>query len=319
MRAAGEKASSPGKSGESVKVAGTARFIARNLLIASREPRCAALVPPGSEELHRRLLATAEEKWFLQAAQRQFFRAAFRAVVDWLLPGIVLHYLARKRCLEDWVRRETGHDGCRQVVVLGAGLDTLAGRLSHERPGVRFVEMDRRPALRIKEEALASAEAKPPNLGFLVADIGCEPLKRTLGQNSMFDPAAPTLFVAEGLCMYLPPARVESLLAEAAALGTEDGPNVFAFTFMEAREDGDIRFRRSHPLVRWWLRWQGEPFRWAISPDELPAFLARAGWWVRELVSADDLRARYLLPAGLRDAPLAVGEWLVLAETIAKS
>ena len=111
--------------------AGTARFIARSLLIASREPAYAALLPAGSGDFCARLLVAAGDQKFVRAAASRVLRAAFQTAVDFLLPGIIPHYLARKRCLEDWLRRACLSPGpagghCRQVVVLGAGLDTLA-------------------------------------------------------------------------------------------------------------------------------------------------------------------------------------------------
>ena len=241
----------------------------------------------------------------MRAGGYAWFRSIFLAGVDFLLPGIVAHYLARKRCLEDWLRVTS----CRQVVVLGAGLDTLAWRWCVERPGVRFIEVDRPDALRVKTRALGGPT--PSNLTFLCADVGREALARILEKDAAFDPAVPTLFIAEGLCMYLTLARVRALFAEIAASG---GPRVLAFTFMEGRADGRIKFRRSHPLVDRWLRWQGEPFQWSFPPDEIAGLLNETGWRGPELVGPDALRDRYLTPAGLRDAPLAAGEWLALTQ-----
>ena len=289
---------------QAAKAAGTARFIARCLLVASWEPRYAALCPAGVGERCRRLLMASGDRAFVRAAGSRYFRSVFHAMVDFLLPGIVAHYLARKRCLEDWLRNTP----CRQVVVLAAGLDTLAWRLCGELPDIHFVEVDRPAGLRIK--TLALSQDAPPNLTFLAADLASESPARILEQDRAFDPDAPTLFIVEGLSMYLPPARVRSLLKEIAAPG---GSRVLACTFMEKRADGRIRFRRSHWLVGWWLRWQGEPFRWSLAPDGSAAFLAECGWHARELASAEILRDHYLTPAGLRDAPLAAGEWLTLA------
>ena len=189
-------------------------------------------------------------------------------------------------------------------------MDTLAWRCSGEWPDARFFELDRTAVLRVKAQALRDA---PPNLALLAADLAYESPVRILERDRAFDPAAPTLFIAEGLSMYLTPSRIQSLLAELSAPG---GPRQLAFTFMEGRADGRIKFRRSHGLVDRWLRWQGEPFRWSLPPSEAAIFLAGTGWHLRELVSADDLRRCYLTPAGLRDAPLAAGEWLALANNI---
>lgn len=313
MSAAQDPTANPGRTPP--RPAGTTRFITRNLLVASYDQRYDTLLPANSRELSERLLLAAGDRWFVRMAQNRVFRAIFRPAVRLLLPRIVPHYLARKRCLEEWLLRACDQDGCRQVVILGAGLDTLAWRLHASRPGLSFIELDRPPALDIKAAAMTAAGTQRHNLSFLPADLGDETLAEALHRSPGFDAALPTFFLAEGLLMYLTPERVRALFFEIAALGTAGVSHRFAFTFMEAHPDGWIGFRHSNPIVTWWLRRQGEPFRWSQAPDTLAAFLEPLGFTLRELVSGDGLRARCLIPAGLRDLPLAVGECLAFAQT----
>lgn len=308
-----------GRNGETAAVVGTSRFITRCLLAASHEERYAPLLPAENRLFYERLLRASGDRWFVRAAGNRLLRAAFLTVVGYLLPGIVAHYLARKRGLEDWLRSACDPDGsaggCRQVVVLGAGLDPLAWRLHAQRPDLAFIELDRPPALHVKDTAMTSAGPTRQNLTLLPADLADETLTAALKRHARFDPAARTLFLAEGLLMYLPPERVQSLCREIAALAAAPARHRFAFTFMESRADGRIGFRRSHPAVGWWLHRQDEPFRWSQAPAALASLLEPLGLELRELVSGDTLRTRYLVPAGLSDAPLAMGEWLACAQT----
>src|ERR1700734_3172400 len=60
-----------------------------------------------------------------------------------LVPGMMQHFLFRKLLIESELHRfmsETG--GAGQVVVLGAGLDTLAFRMAGKYPAARFFEID---------------------------------------------------------------------------------------------------------------------------------------------------------------------------------
>lgn len=95
----------PAEPGDSEAAAGTTRFITRCLLAATSERRYAALLPENSRDLLERLLRAAGDEGFVRRAKSRVFRAVFRALVGFVLPGILPHYLARKRCLEDWVRR----------------------------------------------------------------------------------------------------------------------------------------------------------------------------------------------------------------------
>jgi O-methyltransferase involved in polyketide biosynthesis len=122
-----------------------------------------------------------------------------------------------------------------------------------------------------------------------------------------FDPAQKTLWIAEGLLMYLPEAMVANLLGSAAAISQRGSR--FAFTFMEPRRDGRIRFRKQTKLVDWWLNWRGEPFVWGLERNHISRLASP--WTVDRVLDENDLRALDSSPA---DFPLAAGELICLAE-----
>ncbi len=101
-------------------------------------------------------------------------------------------------------------DGCRQVVVLAAGLDTRAFRLAWP-AGTRLFELDVADVLAFKEPVLARANAAPTaERHVITADLRDDwtvPL-RAAG----FDPSQSTAWLAEGILMYLPEADRDTLL-----------------------------------------------------------------------------------------------------------
>jgi methyltransferase (TIGR00027 family) len=318
----GGSTAEPDVSKERVVSAGTARLITRSLLIASYDRRYTPLIPAESTGLTRELLCATGDRWFVRAATSSAFRAACRCAAAICLPGIILHYIARKQCLEQWVHSvcdfgQNSADICRQIVMLGAGLDTLGWRLHRQAPALTILEVDRPAALRVKLTAMKGQFARQQNLTFIAADLGVESLTEALARAPAFKSGLPTLFLAEGLLMYLAPERVASLFREIAAFGRPGVPVYLAFTFMEEPTDGRIGFRHSSGLVDWWLRRKGEPFLWAHDPQKLAQFLEQKGLHLHELAAADTLRIRYLEPAGLPDARLAMGEWLAFAQTTA--
>ncbi len=160
---------------------------------------------------------------------------------------------------------------------LGAGLDTLGVRLASERPELRVVEIDHPATLAVKrsvvEKKLASGR---PILA--EADLSRDDANGSLLPAGVIDRSLSTVFIAEGLLMYLPEARVRSLLRE---LATATNPASWVvFSFMVEREDGAIGFEPRSALVSWWLSMKDEPFCWSLDSARAEHFARELGWSV---------------------------------------
>jgi methyltransferase (TIGR00027 family) len=283
----------------------TARLIARCTLLAARTPALQPLVPEGATgSLEKFLAASDGGGWFDFALRRSWGRALLFAGERAMLPGIITHYLARKRWIEGRVAAALDA-GCEQLVVLGAGFDTLAWRMASAHPRVQGFELDHPATQRVKAAALAPEK----NLALLPADLGRVLPSAALRAAPRFDPKRRTCFVAEGLLMYFPEARVREILSDLARLPAAE----IIFTFMAPGADGRAAFRGGSAAIGAWLRLRREPFAWALNPERLENFLRPLGLRVRALVGAPELRAEILAPAGLAAAPLAEGEHLCLA------
>lgn len=282
----------------------TARLIACCTLLAASDPVRLALVPPGAEALLAALLAAdGNGGWFNFALRHAWTRATLGALERLTLPGIITHYLARKRWIEAMTRQALDR-GVTQFVVLGAGFDTLAWRLHRELPAVHFFELDHPATQSPKQRALGAAV----NLTFLPVDLAEDSPAAALRACPAFSPTKATLFIAEGLLMYFPETRVAALLRELAVLTRP--PVEMLFSFMAQASDGSISFRREHAAVGWWLRWRDEPFQWGIACAALPDFLRRGGLQLAALADHDVLRTEILAPLGLAGVTLARGECL---------
>jgi methyltransferase (TIGR00027 family) len=285
----------------------TARLIARCTLLAAREPSLRPLVPVGCiEPLEALLAAIGGGRWFGFALRHASLRALLLAGERAVLPGIVAHYLARKRWLEAHATAALAA-GCEQLVVLGAGFDTLAYRLHRAHPAVRFFELDHPATQRPKATALGSA----PNLTFLPADLSHVLPSAALRAAHRFEPTRRTCFIAEGLLMYFSESRVREILSDLA----RHPDSALAFSFMAPGPDGRAAFRGGSPAIGAWLRLRREPFAWALPPAELTPFLRPLGLQLREFAGAPELRAEILAPAGLSGLPLTEGEHHALAAT----
>ncbi len=122
------------------------------------------------------------------------------------------YFALRTRVLDDHLGY-AAHSGARQVVLLGAGLDTRALRLPWPE-GTVVYEIDQAPVLTFKQRVL---DALPPVPGAaerrtLAADVREDwagPLKE-----AGFDPSQRTAWLAEGLFLYLPAGAEARLLAD---------------------------------------------------------------------------------------------------------
>jgi methyltransferase (TIGR00027 family) len=293
------------------RASATARLIAAATVLCAHDPTAADLVPPAAAGWCDEFLSTSRaDRWLRASARLAAARAAWRLLERATHPGIVRHWMLRKRWIESRVRG-TIAAGASQVVVLGAGLDTLGVRLASERPDLRVVEIDHPATLAVKrsvvERTLASGG---PTLA--EADLSRDGASRSVLPVEAIDRSLSTVFLAEGLLMYLPEARVTSLLRELAM--ATDSRSWLVFSFMVEREGGAIGFEPRSAPVSWWLSMKGEPFRWSLDPARAEPFARELGWAVT--AHADSKVLAGLDTNADRPRPIAAGEEIIEATRV---
>ena len=295
------------------KPSATAYLIARSTYFLSRDHAVGYLVPERSAELSLRFIQSRRRsgKALERLANSKYFRVVASALERATIPGIKLHYALRKRYLEE-IARDALQGGIRQVVIVGAGFDTLALRLHESFPDSEFFEVDH-PATQREKRLVAEKHVSPgSNLHFVALDLARRNLEESLLAQTRYRSRADTLFIAEGLLMYLAPAEVDLLLQFVRRSGLQSR---IAFTFMETQKNGRIGFRRSSRLVDAWLRLRNESFKWGLSSEQAAGFLAERGFKLCEAVTAETLRNKYLSSVRSKNLPLAEGECICVAES----
>jgi methyltransferase (TIGR00027 family) len=136
------------------------------------------------------------------------FDAAFEHAELWIA--------LRTAEIDAQVRRFTReHARARQVVILGAGLDTRAARLAE--PGVRFFEVDHADSQAEKRERLGALDAYPRDAATYVScDFEREDFLARLCASG-FTASEPALVVWEGVVYYLSEAAVRATLRRIAS------------------------------------------------------------------------------------------------------
>ncbi len=278
----------------------------------SRDNVAGTLVPPESAELSAHFLEALPQpaRSVLRAVSAGALRPLGKLLERVTVPGIQLHYAVRKLHIEQTARRFI-REGGEQVVVLAAGFDTLAIRLAKEYPQVRFVEVDRAATQQHKTAALREL-APLDNLLFLPLELSSDRFVEALVSRAELNSSARTIFLAEGLLMYLSAASVEALFADVAQLAAPG--DLFVFTFMEPDDGGRVTFRNQGKAVNLWLSLRGEQFAWGMRRERIADFILPRGFRATEIATSEELRARYL-PHAL-SLPLAAGECVCVSERV---
>ncbi|WP_405395915.1 class I SAM-dependent methyltransferase [Streptomyces microflavus] len=147
----------------------------------------------------------------------------------------------RTRVLDDFLLQSVHTGGARQVVLLGAGLDSRAFRLDWP-PGCVIFEIDREEVLAFKHQVLDGLSAAPKAARVPVPmDLRADWAGALPGAG--FDPAAPSVWLVEGLLFYLPPAAETYLIDTVDRLSTAGSALAF-----EVKLDKDLLEYRDSPL-----------------------------------------------------------------------
>jgi methyltransferase (TIGR00027 family) len=284
----------------------TALLIAASLVLLHYDAKYSGLVSKTSADLYAHVLEkhSPQTRLFSNIVRQPWFRPIARLIERLTIPGILLHYALRKKCIRRLVRSALGN-GIAQVVILGAGFDPLSFELHQEFPTALFWEIDH-PATQ-RHKVRACSEIGTERVRFVAVDLSAAGLDTEALIRSEFDRAKRTFWIAEGLLMYFPADIIASLIK---TLGSLSAPgSQFAFTFMEKHWDGHIRFDSQAKLVDWWLRTRGEPFLWGSTRSELAEFTQ--SWRVIRFFDHNDLRE---MESERIDEVIAKGEVICLAE-----
>jgi methyltransferase (TIGR00027 family) len=276
----------------------------------SHEPEVAAVLPPGLAETNERLLRASGHlrAKHVRRLQSPRFRRLFYFIDSLGAQGQLLFVGVRKRLVADEAAAAIA-SGCRQLLVLGGGLDTLALRLAQEHPDLTLVELDHPASQHRKRDAVAQIGPLPPNLHLVPEDLATGDLADALHQVEAWDASRRTFTVAEAVFMYLDRDHVERTLRELHDSTGAGSSLLFSYLRRDAR--GRLLLGKRPRLAAMALAAGGEPLRWAVGEGELAHLLETTGWELA--VERYDLRQRYLAGSALAHRPLADVELYALA------
>lgn len=196
---------------------------------------------------------------------------------------------ARSRFAEDCLGRAVSR-GVRQVVILGAGLDTFALRNPHAPLGLRVFEVDHPVTQAWKRTRLQEVNlAIPAMLTFVPMDFTCQDLAHELAAAG-FQASEPAFFCWLGVVPYLQREAISSILELIASL---PGAEV-VFDYSEPLENYSLERRANVAAMAALTASVGEPWLSHFDPAKLARDLRQHGFNELEDIGRDDIAVRYL-------------------------
>ena len=199
-----------------------------------------------------------------------------------------LFIAARSRFSEDTMANCVAR-GVRQVVVLGAGLDTFALRNPYADLGLRVFEVDY-PATQLwkRDRIRAAGLSEPPSLVFASIDFERESLGEGLTRAG-FSVDAPAFFQWLGVVPYLTKDAVSSTLEFISKLPQAS----VVFDYAEPFQNYPAERRAFIMATAERAAASGEPFLSFFEPAELQELLRRAGFNEIEDLGAPEMAERF--------------------------
>ena len=195
---------------------------------------------------------------------------------------------ARSRIAQDALSAAVER-GIRQIVILGAGLDTFALRNPHGAPGIRIYEVDHPATQAWKIQRLAEARlALPPWLIFVPVDFERDDLAQELA-GAGFQQNTPAFFTWLGVTPYLTQDAIGSTLDYIASVPRSE----VVFDYMEPAEAFSEELRQLENARDQQLKKMNERSVSRFDPAAMAAILRSHGFSRGEDIDFQKIVSRF--------------------------
>lgn len=240
------------------------------------DPVAASLVPAPFTQLLRLMDGSRR--------RRKLMEPALRALSFGLMTHLELRTALLDAAVEDAVRA-----GVRQVVLLGAGLDSRAWRMS-ALAETDVIELDHPNTQQWKTERVSRRRPTARSVEFVAVDFERTTLGEALDASS-FRRDVPTMWIWEGVTSYLHPAAIEATvtaIAERSAPGSR-----LALTYVTPEV---LEATRMRPLIYPVFKLISEPLHGILSRERLRGLLEAHAFEVLQDELPSEAGARFGRP-----------------------
>lgn len=191
--------------------------------------------------------------------------AAYRRSIRAATFGLVDHNVLRTEAIDAHLLRAL-RSGARQLVILGAGMDARAWRLDALQDATVF-EIDHPATQQYKRDRVAG-KTPPTDIRYVSVDFEREQFTEKL-RSAGFLPMERSIWIWEGVTMYLPLAAVHETLGQLTLLAAEGSLLAMTYLVPDRFPFGAVG-RAAIPAL---FAAAGEPLKSTLEPSELASVL----------------------------------------------
>ena len=220
-----------------------------------------------------------------------------RIIRNWMIRLIerqgkgVIGALLCRTCFLDEALRQSPQHGIRQVVILGAGMDSKPYRRMVDE-SISFFEVDYPEIIHFKKKRVAQVLGQmPSNVFYIPIDFNTQSLQETIA-TSPYSHLEKTLFIWEGVTQYISQEAANKVFRY---ISDSAKGSILAFTYIvksfiddmdseTEKEKLDRKFRER--LKRMWIN--------GYDPGDLPGYLSDMNLQIMEDIGREEYKSRYL-------------------------
>jgi methyltransferase (TIGR00027 family) len=218
----------------------------------------------------------------------------FHRAFDRRYGGMNIEHHLRHRFYEDELA-EAHRRGVRQIVLVGAGYDSLSVRRAFE--GATIFEVDSPYTQARKRKVLADIAARPLTaVEYVPCDFETDSLSERLTAGG-FDRGAACFAIWMGVSYYLTRQACEATLRDLAALSRHRSQLVYDYMGAEVIDGTTAHVGARNAAAA--VAKRGEPYKLGFADGEVVAFTERFGYEVERQLRVRDLAALYAPPGGI--------------------
>ncbi len=229
-------------------------------------------------------------KFFIQSS---IIRALGKAKGNKNSPGSY-EYLIARTIFFDELFSQALKESIPQVVILGAGYDSRGLRFEHLIDTTKIIELDTTATQSRKIKFLKKNKIRIPDfLRFSTIDFNNQSLENAL-TSAGYQKEQRTLFVWEGVSMYLEAQAVKDTLIFIKQCSPSDSLLVFDYVLYISKKDIHKYHGAEEMLVKMEKVYKNEPFKFLIKEKNITSFLSECGHRMIRHLNQDQIERNYL-------------------------